>query len=252
MNFEAVEIIGDATVYLGDAREIVAHLKDQGEDIDARLGLSDIPYKLTSGGNNADPGQHIVMRGKFARSQYANDGNIVECDITLAECAGVLWDGCAIDADAIVMVNDKNVGPCWQALTERGWKVHNELVWDKIQPTANRWAMKNCEFAWYVWKGDARALVDCSLKQMTTCPADKGIDHPTPKPVALMERWITAATHPGELVFDPFMGSGSTGVAAMRTGRKFVGIEKDPKHFELAVDRIRGALAQGDLMAGVA
>jgi site-specific DNA-methyltransferase (adenine-specific) len=68
-------------------------------------------------------------------------------------------------------------------------------------------------------------------------PSDRGL-HPTQKPVALMEYMIKTYTNPGDVVLDYTMGSGTTGVAAKRLGRSFVGIEKDPKYFEIAKERI--------------
>lgn len=67
----------------------------------------------------------------------------------------------------------------------------------------------------------------------------RGIIHPTQKPVALMEYLIRTYTHPGETVLDNCMGSGTTGVACVRTGRKFIGIEQDETHFTNAEKRIR-------------
>lgn len=66
-------------------------------------------------------------------------------------------------------------------------------------------------------------------------------DHPTQKPVALLEDLIRTFTHEGDLVVDFTAGSGSTAVAAQDTGRRFIGIEKDPEHFETAVRRLKGA-----------
>lgn len=65
--------------------------------------------------------------------------------------------------------------------------------------------------------------------------------HPTQKPVALMEKLVLLATQPNQTVLDVFCGSGSTGVACVNTGRKFIGIEKDKTYFRSAVDRIRKA-----------
>lgn len=70
---------------------------------------------------------------------------------------------------------------------------------------------------------------------------DKDKVHPTQKPVALMEYLIRTYTHEGETVLDNTMGSGTTGVACMNTGRKFIGIERDEKYFQIASDRIYDA-----------
>jgi site-specific DNA-methyltransferase (adenine-specific) len=71
--------------------------------------------------------------------------------------------------------------------------------------------------------------------------------HPCEKPLALLEHIITASTRPGATVRDDFMGGGSTGVACIRTGRKFIGVEKDASYFELARQRLENELRQGRL-----
>lgn len=76
---------------------------------------------------------------------------------------------------------------------------------------------------------------------------DKSIRHPCPKPPGIMGWLLWRATFPVELVCDPFMGSGTTGVACIRTGRRFVGIEREPKYFDIAVKRIDAELSQGRL-----
>ncbi len=68
--------------------------------------------------------------------------------------------------------------------------------------------------------------------------------HPGTKPVSLLLRLVVAVSSVGNVVFDPFMGSGTTGVACIRTGRKFIGIELDEKYFAIAVKRIEDALEQ--------
>lgn len=66
--------------------------------------------------------------------------------------------------------------------------------------------------------------------------------HPTPKPVELMLDWVTDFTDEGETILDPFCGSGTTGIACVQTGRKFVGIEREPKYFDIACKRIETAV----------
>ena len=72
-------------------------------------------------------------------------------------------------------------------------------------------------------------------------------EHPTEKPVPLMSEIVFDFTKPGDLICDPFCGSGTTGVAAVKAGRRFIGIERDPKWFDLSCRRISDALKQGDL-----
>lgn len=78
---------------------------------------------------------------------------------------------------------------------------------------------------------------------------DDGI-HACPKPLHMMKRVLQRHTMEGETVVDPFMGSGTTAIACVMMGRKFVGIEKDPEYFNSAAERIRTATAQGDLFLG--
>lgn len=71
--------------------------------------------------------------------------------------------------------------------------------------------------------------------------------HPTQKPMAVMTHIVSALVAPGTVALDPFMGSGTTGVAALQMGRKFIGIEREPKYFEIACKRIEQAQAQPDM-----
>jgi site-specific DNA-methyltransferase (adenine-specific) len=112
----------------------------------------------------------------------------------------------------------------------RGW-----LVWmkrDSVETTAD------CELAWTSIDMNTR-LIDQTIA--ATNPERCG--HPTQKPLRVMEWTLDKARIPKEaIVFDPFMGSGTTGVACLRTGRSFIGIEKEPKYFDLAVRRIKAEL----------
>jgi site-specific DNA-methyltransferase (adenine-specific) len=83
------------------------------------------------------------------------------------------------------------------------------------------------------------------------CNVEHG-GHPTQKPLKLLVDWVSKFTDPGETVLDPFCGSGTTGVACVKLGRKFIGIEKRAEYFELACRRITDAHRQSDLFGGVA
>lgn len=86
-------------------------------------------------------------------------------------------------------------------------------------------------------------------RDVLNIPSEGGTVHPTQKPVALMEYLIRTYTNEGEVVLDFTMGSGTTGVAAMNTGRRFIGIERDEKYFEIACKRIEDALEAADARA---
>ncbi len=121
----------------------------------------------------------------------------------------------------------------------RGW-----LVWDKLTG-ANDYA--DCELAWTnfdsVIKKYTRSWVGANAKDT------RERSHPTQKPVALMRWCLDMAKVPlGATILDPFMGSGTTGVACMQTGRNFIGIEIDPGYFAIAKKRIEDAAAQPPLI----
>lgn len=87
-------------------------------------------------------------------------------------------------------------------------------------------------------------------KQNPFCSGKCGknpFDHPTVKPQYVMNKAVMSASEKGDLILDPFMGTGSTGVSALRLGRRFIGIEKEPKYFDIACQRIENALSQGVL-----
>ena len=227
--------IGDATLYFGDCRTILPILSP----VDCIV--TDLPYRLESGGNTTGE-----MGGKFAKSIYDNSGNMVDCNIEFSEAmpllAQVLQEG-----HAYFMVNNRYVAEVQNEAMAAGFRFHNWLVWDKSTGTPNRWYMKNCEFILFVFRGKAKYINDCGSRQLIMCPNVIDGEHETEKPVPLMSYYIENSTKPGETVLDPFMGSGTTGVAALQRGRKFIGIESNPAHFTTAERRIRGALDQSKL-----
>lgn len=118
------------------------------------------------------------------------------------------------------------------------------LIWDKRDGLTSN-DMADCEMAWTNLDRVARLR---SLRWMGMIKdSERGEErvHPMQKPVAVMS-WAMEQTKvpDGATVLDPFMGSGTTGVACIRTGRNFIGVEKDEKYFEIAVERIRRELAQ--------
>ena len=217
--------VGSAMLWLGDSLDV--------EISGADLVLSDPPYLLTSGGDTEGG-----MSGGW-REDYNNDGQIVLCEIDWSDILRVIERALGPNADAYVFANDKNVRPMLNAAHAVGLKQHNLLVWDKVSPTPNRWYMKSLEFVGYFWKGTARTINDPSAKQLLRASQKDVSKHPTEKPVGLCQVYIENSTDRGGLVVDPFMGSGTTGVAALRAGRRFVGVEKEERWFDVAVDRIR-------------
>ena len=145
------------------------------------------------------------------------------------------------------------------ALQQLGYKILNDIAWEKANPPPNLscryfthstetilWAAKN-ENSKHLF--NYQAMKQATGKQMKTVwtigppsNGEKCFDkHPTQKPVALVERCLLASTNEGDLVFDPFLGGGTTAVASVRLKRKCIGIELDTKNVEMAVKRVESA-----------
>jgi site-specific DNA-methyltransferase (adenine-specific)/modification methylase len=111
------------------------------------------------------------------------------------------------------------------------------LVWDKQNAVPT---MADCEIAW--------TSLDANTKRKSH-PVGRVLNgHPSEKPLALM-LWTLQTVKAKGVIFDPYMGSGTTGVAAIQSGESFIGIERDPQYFDIACQRIEQAVAQGQLFA---
>jgi hypothetical protein len=115
------------------------------------------------------------------------------------------------------------------------------LWWDKCQTMPS---FGDGELAWTNLPGQAPKKLVYSNNGLMAREKDR--QHPTQKPIAVME-WCLSFLPDARRIFDPFMGSGTTGVACVKTGRAFVGIERDPGYFEIACKRIADAHRQADL-----
>jgi DNA modification methylase len=129
------------------------------------------------------------------------------------------------------------------------------LVWDKrCHPDGDKMFGASIEVGWCPGNGEAviKRLLHGGVVNADSLKGNNAERlHPTQKPVNLMKWTMDEAKVPaGAVVLDPYMGSGTTGIACIRTGRRFVGIEKDPTHYATALKRIKNELAQGDLFLG--
>ena len=195
-------IIGNATLYCGDCRDILPTLPK----VDAVI--TDPPYGI---GIAANPVRQAHEKLDWDAS--APDSEIINSCVAAGDVA-VLWGGNYFDLSP---------QQCF-------------FIWDKVQPQDFSLAM--CEFAWTNKKGPAKMHRQSVLSYRK--------EHPTQKPIELMEWCINQVGNP-KTILDPFMGSGTTGVAAVQMGRKFIGIEREPKYFDIACKRIEDAQRQVDL-----
>jgi DNA modification methylase len=208
------EVIGNAELWLGDCRDILPTLPK----VDACI--TDPPY-----GIGAD--SHAGPENKGWK-QYGAGG----------------WDKDRPAREVFdLMVAGSKVLIVWGGnyFTDYLPPTMQWLVWDKGQ---RDFSLADCEFAWSSQKRAARIF-----EYSRGAALQDGKEHPTQKPVALMEWCIAQAANKPQTILDPFMGSGTTGVACMNLGRSFIGIEREPKYFDIACRRIEDAQRQGRLIA---
>jgi site-specific DNA-methyltransferase (adenine-specific) len=199
--------------------------------------LTDPPYRLVSGGMKS-----AIHEGRgFIPVAKATKGMLFRSIPKFDEWAEVLAAPLTPSAEALVMTNDRNLPAMWEALRRHGWKWHNLIVWDKVYQVNHMWYQKQAEFILYLYRGRARRLRN--LGASTVCrfmPVREGRTHISEKPVALLE-WLIS-NHDWAAVIDPFMGSGSTGEAAVRQGRGFIGVEIEEADYTAATARIQAAV----------
>ncbi|RYC10056.1 site-specific DNA-methyltransferase [Ciceribacter ferrooxidans] len=216
-----VEVIGQCELYLGDCMEIMPHLGK----VDAVV--TDPPYGIRRDQGMGDGG-HCGKTGKKRKaSRYTGSWD-------REKPAGEVFDA-IVDCGKHIIV--------WggQFFTDRLPPSGKWLWWDKQQTMPS---YGDGELAWTNLPGEACRKFTYSLNGMIA-RSETGL-HPTQKPVPLM-MWCLSFLHHNSSVLDPFMGSGTTGVACAKTGRPFVGIEIDETYFDIACRRIEDAYRQGDM-----
>lgn len=217
----------------GDSLELLKEIPDCSID----LIVTDPPYRCISGGRAGKRNQPSGILTKNDGKLF--DHNNVKASDFFPELYRVLKD----DAHCYVMVNLLNLQDFMNAAFQAGFKIHNLLIWRKNNVTPNRWYMKNCEFTLFLYKGRAKPIRNCGSKQCHDFSNIVGRkQHPTEKPVELMEYYLLNSSCENDIVLDPFMGSGSTAVACVNTGRHFIGMELDQKYFDIAANRIAASV----------
>jgi site-specific DNA-methyltransferase (adenine-specific) len=116
------------------------------------------------------------------------------------------------------------------------------LIWDKLAGLESFDSFSDVEIAWHSQRGAERMFRHMWKGICQASEKDALREHPTQKPVALMEWCIKQSGYPG-IILDPYMGSGTTGVACVNLGRKFIGIEREERYFDIARRRISEALS---------
>lgn len=207
------------------------------------LIVSDIPYKIVSGGCTKDPVKIRATKfmGGMLDRHNPNDHDLIKSgkifkynDIKFSEFLPSLYRILKDDSHCYLMVNGRNLNELQNEAEKVGFKYQNLLVWDKGNATPNKWYMNACEFILFLRKGKAKNINNLGSKTILSVPNVRNKMHPTEKPVELIQILIENSSNENDTVLDPFMGSGSTGIACLNTNRNFIGIEIDAKYYEIA------------------
>jgi site-specific DNA-methyltransferase (adenine-specific) len=205
--------VSDVTLHLGDCLEVMRSMPDKSVD----AVITDPPYGIGWSGSNAST---------LSWNPIVNDDG--KFDLTPI-----------LNMDCLVISFGANCYP--EQLPHRGrW-----ICWDKrVVENADRMLGSPFELAWTnKTSGFDRMYRVMHGGVVNADGHNQRRVHPTQKPITLMERIILDYTHEGDTILDPFMGSGTTGVACVQTGRNFIGIEINPTYFAIAERRIRDAQA---------
>ncbi len=205
-----IEQIGDCTLYLGDCLEVMPTLGK----VDAVV--TDPPYGIEgtwSGGYSHGWGKFRGEAEKWDNRPEWFDDYIVKLDVP-----AIVWGG--------QYFADLPASGSW-------------LIWDKVQRNVT---FGEAEIAWTNLGKPIKAYNFGAVKIV-----NEGKRHPTQKPQGLMEWCIGHLPDSAETILDPFMGSGTTGVACAKLDRKFIGIELEERYFDIACERIQAAYDQPDM-----
>jgi len=212
-------------LFHGDCMDVMSELAAEGVDVI----VTDPPY-----------GIDIVALGRLGGDGIAPRRHYEKED----------WDGEGLTAaqfDAMLRLADSLAIFGYEHLASVLGNAPGIIVWDK--KCQNGWEndFSDCELVWLSRRAPARVFR--YLHSGAIRRERRPREHPTQKPIVVMEYVLARISEPGDVVLDPFMGSGSTGVACMRMGRRFVGIEKERRYFEMAERRLAAAAAQPPLVA---
>ena len=221
------------------------------------LIFTDPPYFLSSGGITCQSGKMVsVNKGEWDKFKTIEDIHafntrwISQCQRILKP-NGAMW----------ICGTSHNIFSVGLALQELGCKILNDIIWEKTAPPPNLscryfthatehiiWAAKNRKskhtFNYLLMKERAGGK---QMKSIWRLPSVKKAEkdfgkHPTQKPLELVRTAILASTNKGDLVFDPFCGSGTTGVVCKELGRRFVGIDNEIEYLRIAVQRFEATI----------
>ena len=240
----------ECKLFLLDYNVLMDVMKEEGVKPD--LIICDPPYDISS--SNSEKFEVISSNsggGKIYQDEYSktyadlqNDNLLSSYDIKLF--SKLVCDLQGKDINIYFFCNKKQIPLYFDLYINRLKCKFNILFWNKpnAMPTYYNKYLNDCEYLLHFYKGRSRITPECydDAKTYFVSPINiidkKKWGHPTIKPVKLVEKIIRNSTKEGDLVLDPFMGSGTTGVACVHTKRKFIGCEILKKYYNVAQKRI--------------
>ncbi len=198
----------------------------------AKCAIVDPPYKMTKRGKSCRPNW---MKSNMGDNVF--NGEIPKTEDWMKG----LYDSLEEDAQLYIFTNTISLQEYLNISSEVGFKLHNIITMIKDTGMPNRWYYKQCELILFLRKGRAYPINDFTSRDNIKVVMPKLKDgklHITQKPLYIIEKLISNSTNEGDIVLDPFMGSGTTGVACKNINRDFIGIEIDEKYFDIAKERI--------------
>ena len=223
-------------IICGDCLEVMKEMKDKTVD----MILTDIPYGAVT--QNGEERAKYDGQLRKINKEYAD---VLNFDLLsfLSECyrlsRGSIYIFCGIE----------QVSTVFSYFYEKRDCMTRQCVWRKTNPAPSNgqhmWlsSIENCIFV----KFRKTTFNQLCKSSVWDYPVGRSKVHPTEKPLKLFEYLIQSSSNEGDIIFDPCIGSGTTAVAALNTGRFFIGIEKEPKYVEIARKRVEQAQAQQSL-----
>lgn len=239
-------VFGNKSFYIAnsDCMQILRNLPDETID----LFLTDPPYNLGLFMKRRATNLK-AMRPNFFGAAGWDDLEFeqwkLSMDMFFSECARVARTG----ASMIIFMSIIKVETIIQLATKHGFYYKTTGIWHKLNPMPRNMNLHfiNSTETWiyFVYKAhtgtfnnEGKVIHDFFETSVTPAGEKKHGKHPTQKPVAILEKFVTLLSNEGDMVLDPFMGVGSSGVAALKNNRKFIGIELNPTYCEIAERRL--------------
>ena len=221
-------------LFCKDCLEVIKGIEDESID----LIITDPPYKIVKGGCT----NKAVKYSGTSHDELKNGTLFNKNEINFNDWIPKLYDKIKDGGHVYIMCNDRNMREVLNVAHESKFKLLNILTWKKTKHNPNRYYLKNSEFIIMLRKGKAVNINNMGTYQVLEVPNVDKKTHPSEKPVDLMKILVENSSKLNDVVFDPFMGTGSVGVACMNANRKFIGVELDEKYFEIAKQRIEDSL----------